>query len=126
MSPGHDMLVRVNADYQAPFPDPIRIKAGEEVTVDPEKATHISGWIWCTSCTGKSGWVPESYLDKRGTRGFMKCDYDAIELTVHVGELLTVHKLESRFYWATDGSGRQGWVPVEHVEPVQTGKEVTK
>ncbi len=118
MSLGQDVVVRVISDYQAPFPDPIQVKAGEEVAVDIDKTTSISGWVWCTSRAGKSGWVPKNYLEQRGTEGLMKCDYNAIELTVHIGELLTVHKLESNFYWVTDGRGRQGWVPLEHVEPV--------
>jgi hypothetical protein len=62
------------------------------------------------------------YLEQRGTQGILKCDYNAIELSVHVGELLTVHKMESDFYWATDRSGRQGWVPVAHVEPNRRGQ----
>lgn len=114
------------ADYQAPYPDPIRVASGERVTVDIEKKTTIVGWVWCTSRAGRSGWVPEAYMERQGMAGIMKSDYDAIELSVHVGDLLTVHKLESNFYWATDRSGRQGWVPVEHVEPVQSGKEVTR
>jgi hypothetical protein len=39
---------------------------------------------------------------------------------------LKVQKMESGFYWATDGKSRQGWVPVDHVEPLQSGKEVAK
>jgi Variant SH3 domain len=126
MSLRQDVLVRVISDYQAPFPDPIRVKAGEKVTVDLGKTTNIPGWVWCTSRAGKSGWVPKDYLELRDTKGLMKCDYDAIELTVHVGELLSAHKLESHFYWVTNEHGRHGWVPVEHVEPVQAGKEVEK
>jgi hypothetical protein len=110
-------LVRVIADYQAPLPDPIRVKAGDVVSIDHEKKTDIPGWVWCTSRPGKSGWVPAVYLDRRDNIGRLRCDYDAIELTIRVGELLTVHKMESSFYWVTDRNGRQGWVPMDHVEP---------
>jgi len=44
-------------------------------------------------------------------------DYQAIELTIHVGDLLSVDKMESGFYWVTDRLGQTGWVPVTHVEP---------
>jgi len=108
--------LRVIADYQAPFPDLIRVEAGESVTNDPNKKTAVAGWIWCTSRTGKSGWVPETYVEQRGTSGIMKCDYNATELTIHVGDLLAVHKEESGFYWVTTRDGRQGWVPVEKLE----------
>jgi uncharacterized protein YgiM (DUF1202 family) len=110
-------LVRVVADYQAPFPDPIRGKAGETVSVDLEKKTNIAGWVWCTGRGGRSGWVPEAYLERWGNTGRLRCDYDAIELSIFTGETLTVSKMESGFYWATSQDGRQGWVPVDHVKP---------
>jgi uncharacterized protein YgiM (DUF1202 family) len=116
-------LVRVITNYQAPFPDPIRVKAGEAVMIDPGKKTGIAGWVWCTNLTGKSGWVPEAYLERQGDAGRVYCDYDAIELTVHAGEILTVHKMESDFYWVTDRNGRQGWVPVTHVMPYRREQE---
>ncbi|MCK4901574.1 MAG: SH3 domain-containing protein, partial [Anaerolineales bacterium] len=65
---------------------------------------------------GKSGWVPEAYLERHGDTGILRCDYDAIELTIHVAEILTFHKAESGFFWVTDQAGRQGWVPASHVE----------
>ena len=115
-----DSPVRVIADYQAPFPDPIRVKQGDIVTLDLQKKTNISGWVWCTHESGKSGWVPESYVEIQGSIGIMNCDYDAIELTIHVGNILIVHKEESDFYWATDQDGKQGWVPISHVEPYKS------
>jgi uncharacterized protein YgiM (DUF1202 family) len=116
-------LARVITNYQAPFPDPIRTKAGEIVTIDPEKKTDIPGWIWCTSRAGKSGWVPEVYVDRQGNTGSMRCNYDAVELTIYIGDILTVHKMESAFYWVTDRNGRQGWVPAAHIEPYPPGQE---
>ena len=113
-------LVRVIADYRASFPDPIRVKEGDIVTLDFQKKTNISGWVWCTQESGKSGWIPESYLEIQGLTGRMICDYDAIELTIHVGNILTVHKEESDFYWATDQRDNQGWIPVSHVEPYES------
>lgn len=116
MNANLNFLVRVIEDYQAPYPDPIQANAGDEVIVDIDKRTNIAGWIWCTNRSGKSGWVPISYVKLRGNIGKMKLDYSAIELTIHKGETLTVHKVESGFYWATDQAGRQGWVPAANVE----------
>jgi uncharacterized protein YgiM (DUF1202 family) len=118
--------LRVIADYEAPNPDPIRVKAGETVTVDAGKMTGIPGWVWCTSRAGKSGWTPEVCLERQGDTTRMRCDYDAVELTIRVGDVLVVHKVESGFYWVTDRNRRQGWVPADHVEPVQTGKGAAK
>ena len=111
-----NFFVRVVADYQAPYADPIQAKAGDEVVIDFEKKTEIRGWVWCTNSSGKSGWVPTKYLDVMEGRGKMLCNYNAIELTIHAGERLTVHKEESIFYWVTNQMGQQGWVPVENVE----------
>jgi uncharacterized protein YgiM (DUF1202 family) len=109
-------LARVIADYQAPYADPIQVSAGDEVTIDENQKTDLVGWVWCTGRAGKSGWVPEAYIDRHGDVGRMRCDYNAIELTIHAGQILTLHKAESGFFWATDQSGRTGWVPSTHVE----------
>jgi len=107
---------RVIADYQAPYVDPIAVQAGDEVSIDDTKKTDLAGWVWCTNRTGKSGWVPEAYLEREGDVGRLRCTYDAVELTVQVGDMLTVHKAESDFLWVTDQTGRRGWVPSTHVE----------
>jgi uncharacterized protein YgiM (DUF1202 family) len=116
--------VRVIADYQAPYVDPIRVNAGDEVMVDSDKHTNIPGWVWCTDGNGKSGWVPRTYVEYSGKAGKMLFDYNAIELTVHAGEMLTVHKAESDFYWVTSQEGQQGWVPMAHVESCENEREV--
>jgi len=118
-----EFLVRVISDYQAPYPDPIQSKAGDDVVVDPEKQTDIAGWVWCTNSSGRSGWVPKTYVEYSGKAGIMRCDYNAIELTVHIGEVLTVHKSESGFYWASDPKGLKGWVPISHVESCENERQ---
>ncbi len=109
--------LRVIADYQAPYADPIQVNEGDEISLDRNKKTDLVGWVWGTDQAGKSGWVPEAYLERHGDTGILRCDYDAIELTIHVAEILTFHKAESGFFWVTDQVGRQGWVPASHVEP---------
>jgi hypothetical protein len=114
----NSQTVRVIKEYQAPYPDPIQARAGDEVIVDPGKETDITGWVWCTSRDSKGGWVPSAYVEINGEHGRMRQDYNAIELTIRVGEILTVHKTESSFHWATNENGQQGWVPVAYVEPL--------
>lgn len=108
-------LARVIEDYEAPYSDPIKVRAGDEIAIDHSRETDLEGWLWCTSRAGKSGWVPEAYIDQQGASGCVRCDYDAIELTVRVGDKLVLHKEESGFFWATDEAGRNGWVPSTHL-----------
>jgi uncharacterized protein YgiM (DUF1202 family) len=111
-----ESLARVIADYQAPYADPIVVDAGDKITVDSNKKTDWVGWVWCTNRTGASGWVPEIYIERHGDTGRMRYSYNAIEMTIHVGEILTLHKAESGFFWATNQVGQSGWVPSSHLE----------
>ena len=113
------ILVRVIEDYQAPYPDPIQANAGDEVKVDFEKETDIDGWVWCTNHAGKSGWVPKSCIEINGNQGKMIQNYNAIELTIHFDEQLTVHNQESGFYWVSNQAGQQGWIPCANVETME-------
>jgi Variant SH3 domain len=106
---------RVVADYHAPYPDPISVHAGDRVSIDDTRKTELHGWIWCTDRAGKCGWVPETYVDRQGEFGYLRCDYDAVELTVRVGEALICHKVEAGFVWATNQSGISGWVPLANI-----------
>ena len=119
MNANSKSLARVIADYQAPYPDPIRADAGDEISIDSSKKTDYASWVWCANRAGKSGWVPENYIERHGDKGYMRYEYNAIELTIHIGEILTLHKAESGFFWATDQTERQGWVPSTHVEPYE-------
>ncbi len=101
--------------YQAPFPDPIVVRKGEQVMLDASKHTDIPGWVWCVAASGKSGWVPSSFLIITGSVGLLKRDYNAIELTVQPGDELELHEQESGFWWVTHEDGRLGWVPEECV-----------
>lgn len=116
MSNFANSTARVILDYQAPFPDPISARAGDKTVIDDSKKTDCQGWIWCTDQLGKSGWVPETYIDRQGNFAYLLCDYDAIELTVRIGEILTCHKEVSGFVWVTNQAGQNGWVPSTHIE----------
>jgi len=116
MNANSKSLARVITAYQAPYPDPIQVKAGDKVAIDSDQKTELPGWVWCVNRAGKSGWTPEAYIERRGNEGYMRCGYNAIELTLHAGEMLTLHQAESGFYWATNQAGQQGWAPATHVE----------
>lgn len=123
MSSISNLSARVIADYQAPYADPISVNAGDRIIIDNSKKTDWHGWIWCTNQLGKSGWVPEAYIDRHGDVGYLRYDYDAIELNVRVGEILICHKEESGFVWATNQMNQNGWVPLTHIDLISREAE---
>ncbi len=115
-------FVRVTEDYESAYPDPILLKAGDEVTIS-DRESEWAGWLWCATIDGRCGWVPEGYLRRQGDKGFALCDYDATELTAVRGELLEVILEESEWYWCRDAEGHEGWLPVSHVEETEEEEE---
>jgi len=105
---------RVISAYQPSCLDPLVVAAGEALTIT-ERETEWSGWLWCIDSRGKSSWVPEAYVTRRGEGAIANQDYDATELSVAVGEELTVHKAESGWLWCTNARGESGWVPADNV-----------
>jgi uncharacterized protein YgiM (DUF1202 family) len=57
--------------------------------------------------------VPENWVEKRGRDCLLQRDYTATELDVEEGETVTVLLMESGWGWATNESGKSGWVPLE-------------
>ena len=106
---------RVIAECQTPFPDPLVVGAGEELTIT-ERDSEWGGWVWCTNREGKSGWVPESFVRRKDSTCVALRDYDATELTVSVGDIVTISDEESGWFWCTDARGQSGWVPADRVE----------
>ncbi|HSJ58583.1 MAG TPA: SH3 domain-containing protein [Anaerolineae bacterium] len=104
----------VLSDYQSMYPDPIAIRAGDRLAVE-ERESEWAGWVWCTAPGGKSGWVPERYVERRGDGAIALCDYDATELTVRAGEMVTATTHEAGWRWCTNARGDSGWVPDEHL-----------
>jgi uncharacterized protein YgiM (DUF1202 family) len=107
-------MCRVVSEYQSPYAEPLVISTGEELTVS-EKESDWSGWVWCTNRDGKSRWVPEKYVERKGDTCIALYDYEATELSVSVGEELIMGKEESGWIWCTNQRGQSGWVPADHV-----------
>jgi hypothetical protein len=113
-------LCRVISEYQSAYTDPLLISTGEELTIS-EKESEWSGWVWCTKRDGKSRWVPESYVERKGDTWVARTDYEATELSVRVGEELVMGEEESGWIWCTNQEGQSGWVPADHVEALEEG-----
>ena len=107
----------VIAAYRSPFDDPIRLRPGAALTITPRQS-EWAGWLWCTDRYGKSGWVPERYIERCGPdAGVAGREYDATELSLAAGQTVRLGVFESGWYWCTDEQGRQGWLPAEHLAP---------
>ncbi len=107
---------RVIKPYQQPYPDPLKVRAGDKVFPDHTQESDWPGWVWCASETGKAGWAPQAWLTHRDDGWHITRDYDAIELTVRIGDPVTIEFAESGFLWVRLLNGQWGWAPESHVE----------
>jgi hypothetical protein len=108
------LTCRVVADHTAPSLTPLVTVRGEILAVEDRK-TEWKGWLWGENSAGVGGWIPEKYVDRNGDKGIMLHDYNATELTVQVGEILTMIKEESGWILCRNGAGQAGWVPAANV-----------
>lgn len=124
LQPNSERNYRVVKDYQAEFPDPIAVDAGEAFRVSARTSAWENNpvwmWVWCTDQRGKSGWVPKNIIQMEadGQTGTTHAAYDASELTVTAGQELTVEQEESGWFWCRDEQGRHGWVPISHMSAI--------
>ena len=96
--------------HQSSDEKPLVVSRGERLSFERRK-TEWPGWIWCIDKGGRSGWVPEAWVEITGDGCRMKKDYDATELTVSAGEQVTVEIKESGWAWVRTRGGQSGWVP---------------
>jgi len=116
MRPEQFAQVVVVAAYESAYTAPLIFSGGEELAIG-EKESEWDGWVWCTNREGKSRWVPEAYVDRRGDTCVMLRDYEATELSVSAGEELSITgQAESGWVWCTNRAGQGGWVPVDNLE----------
>jgi hypothetical protein len=118
--PLRSSIRRVISDYQSPFPTPLRVGKGQELAIG-SRESEWPGWIWCTAPDGQSGWVPESYVARRGDRARVLRGYDASELSVRAGEEVAAGIEESGWIWCTNQEGQVGWVPAKHLSSEASG-----
>jgi uncharacterized protein YgiM (DUF1202 family) len=120
-NPEQRQRYRVMADYQASYPDPFCVTAGETFQVSEKVDAWNSNpdwiWVWCTDKRGKQGWVPKHVItfNSDGITGTTRSTYTATELTVAVEDELVAHQEESGWVWCTNHQGKSGWVPLDHI-----------
>jgi hypothetical protein len=103
----------VSVPYERPYADPISLKAGDRMLIDTGKTkeTDILGWSWCTGPDLRQGWVPNGWITHQSGGAQIVRDFNALELTLKVGDRVTLHYSESGFVFVTHEDGRTGWVP---------------
>ncbi len=106
---------RAIADHDPAYPEPLMLRAGQRVRFE-RRETEWEGWLWCTSASGKTGWVPEAWLTLGDPSAVLQRDYCARELTVRRGTVVTGSLIESGWLWATTDAGVSGWVPLRVLE----------
>lgn len=115
MKPEHYSVIK---DYRSPYPDPIvfqkgeKVKAGQEFKEDPD----WKNWIWCEGKSNKKAWVPKQHIDIHGMNGILNKEYNAMELSVQVGEKLVVYEIVNGFGMSEKINGMRGWVPIKNME----------
>jgi hypothetical protein len=111
--------VRVIEAHVTSDPNPIRFRTGDTLGIG-HRDQIWKGYVWGTDQAGRSGWVPEPYLELApgGKSAVALRDYDSTELTVGRGEVLDVLDATGGWYLCRAPEGISGWVPSSSVEPV--------
>jgi hypothetical protein len=108
---------RVIEAYQSPYPEPILFQVGEQVETGEQfsEDPDWQNWVWCTGKEGQRAWVPLQYLTITDEKGVFKTSYNALELSVNLGEVLTVYEEINGFGMAEKADGSKGWVPLRNM-----------
>ena len=116
---------RVIESYQSPYPGPILFQKGEAVTIGREFTDDPDwkDWLWCQGQNDNQAWVPRQYLEIEADQGIFVTDYNALELSVVVGEVLMLDEIVNGFGMAKKQSGERGWVPLKHLREDGKGAE---
>jgi hypothetical protein len=116
---------RVITSHERTFDDPLHVSANEEVMLTGEEdywADHPEWyWLWAVGQDGKEGWIPQCYVElcsDDASRGRALHDYDANELSVTTGEIVSANEIVNGWRWTTNQSGQSGWVPADNLEPI--------
>jgi hypothetical protein len=105
----------VSRDHVASYTrDVLHAHVGTVLTLVREDPDENPGWTWCKTEGHGKGWVHNSFIERRDeTHGVLIEEYNAIELTVRVGDPVTVLDQRGGWSWVRTESGRVGWVPDE-------------
>lgn len=73
-------------------------------------------WVWCEGENKNKAWVPKQYLKMEAGSGVFLNDYNARELSVTVGEIVTVYEIVNGFGMSEKRNGECGWIPLKNLQ----------
>jgi hypothetical protein len=115
---GFPMPMRVTESRVSDHIDDIRFLAGDAIVVGHRNQVYPE-FVWCATEDGRAGWGPESYLEMVGeSEAVALRDYAAGKLTVVKGEALEAVEQIGNWLLCRNTTGREGWVRVDYLEPV--------
>src|SRR5688572_5279705 len=116
MAPSEYPHARVMKAYTPEPGQPVHLQSGDIVYIG-EESPKYRGWVRVRVPDGRKTWAPEAYVrGHEGEEGMALVDYDARELKVAEGEIVTM-LLEMRGWtWVRTRDGRTGWLPLETLE----------
>ena len=106
---------RVIAAHRAPDRPPIRVAAGDSVTLG-ERDSDWPQFVWTTLAQGLGGWIPAVLFDRDIGEATALSDYDTRELDTTIGEILILHHHQEEWWWAENANGDSGWIPARAIE----------
>ena len=111
------MRYRVIKDYESPYPHPLTFHKGEVVNLGEEFSDDLDwkDWIWCEDANGVKAWAPKQYLEISEAQGTFIRDYNAMELSLSVGDVLEVDEIVNGFGMAEKADGDRGWAPMKNL-----------
>ena len=117
---GRMMKYRVIESWTATYADPIRIEAGQQLSLSGETYDWDGNlWLWAKSAAdGKEGWIPDDLPEERDGKVVSRETFSAIELTCVAGETVEGDVARHGWVWCKAEDGRLGWVPAKHLEAV--------
>ena len=107
-------------EYISPYPKSIFFFAGEHIKVGKKSDDdpNWKGWIWCEGENSNKAWVPEQFIENKGKEGVLRQDYDALELSVFLGEEVNIYELVNGFGMGEKTDGTKGWIPLQNLEKI--------
>jgi hypothetical protein len=115
-----DSMTRLRATTPHAIPErpPIQVTPGQHVHAG-QRDTDWPAFVLITTDDG-AGWIPERHLDTSSGSAVVITCYDTTELATTAGEELTLIDQDrlSGWVWVRNAAGREGWVPLNTVEPM--------